>query len=168
VNLIIRWIEGLSSWTGRAIAWFSGALVLLIVYDVGMRYLFNQSAVWMQELEWHLFAALILIGMAYTLQADAHVRVDVVYARLSPKGKAWVNLLGTVLFLIPFCLLVIDRSWGFAYNSYAMGERSADPGGLPMRYLIKLAVPFGFSLLLLQGVAEGLKGVKQLAGKGGA
>ena len=155
-------IDRISRWTGYAVAWLSAVLVLLICYDVAMRYLFNQTAVWMQELEWHLFAALFLLGMAYTLQADAHVRVDVFYARMSPRRQAWVNLLGTLLFLLPFCLLVIDRSWTFAVNSFRMGESSSDPGGLPARWLIKFAMPLGFALLLLQGIGEALKAIGHL------
>ena len=158
--MLIRVIETLSEWSGRLVAWLSGALVLLICYDVTMRYLFNQTAVWMQELEWHLFAAMFLLGMAYTLKADAHVRVDVWYTRLSARRQAWVNLLGTLLFLLPFCYLVIDRSWNFAMSGYRMGESSPDPGGLPARWLIKFTVPLGFALLLLQGVAEALKAIR--------
>ena len=162
MRAIIHLIETLSEWSGRLIAWLSTALVLLIGYDVAMRYLFNQTAVWMQELEWHLFAAMFLIGMAYTLKVDAHVRVDVFYARMSARRRAWVNLLGTLLFLMPFCLLVIDRSWAFAFNAYQIGESSPDPGGLPARWLIKFSVPLGFALLLLQGIAEALKALREI------
>lgn len=157
LDQVITPIEFVSRWSGRLVAWLGLVLVLLICYDVAMRYLFNQSAVWMQELEWHLFAALFLLGMAYTLQADAHVRVDVFYAKMTPRNQALVNLTGSLLLLLPFCLLAIDRGWSFAYNSFQIHESSSDPGGLPARYIIKFAVPVGFTFLLLQGIAEALK-----------
>jgi len=162
MRALIKVLELISEYSGRAIAWFTTLLVLLICYDVTMRYLFNDSAVWMQELEWHLFAALFLVAAAYTLKQDAHVRVDVFYARFSPKAKAWINLLGTLIFLFPMCIILLAKSWDFAATSWMIKERSADPGGLAARYVIKSMIPFGTFLLLIQGIAEGLKSIQTL------
>ncbi len=149
-------IEILSEWSGRAVAWLMLLMVLVISYDVAMRYLFQSGSVALQELEWHLFALIFLLGAAYTLKHDSHVRVDVFYQsrRLGPRGRAWVDLMGCLLFLIPFCLLVINASLPFVENAYQLGEGSPDPGGLPHRYLLKAAIPLGFALLLLQGIAK--------------
>ena len=130
-------------------------IALIVFYDVGMRYLFLEGSVALQELEWHLFALLFLFGSAYTLKHDEHVRVDIFFRSrwMSPKRRAWVNLLGGLFLLIPFCLLVIISSGPFVFNSYQFSEMSPDPGGLTHRYLLKAAIPVGFALLLLQGLA---------------
>ncbi|MDN5203521.1 TRAP transporter small permease subunit [Fulvivirgaceae bacterium BMA10] len=152
-NWYIKRVDQLNEWIGNKISWFTTLLVLLICYDVIMRYLFNQSAAWIFELEWHLFAAIFLIGAAFTLKHDRHVRVDVFYSRFSVKQKAWVNLVGTLIFLIPFCLVIIDASLKFVGNSFRLNESSPDPGGLPARYIIKSAIPIGFILLFLQSIS---------------
>ncbi len=153
---IVAGIDCFSEWTGRATAWLILSLVLLVSYDVAMRYLFQNGSIALQELEWHLFALIFLIGGAYTLKHDDHVRVDLLYSnrRFSDKHRAWVNLLGGLFLLIPFCILIIYTSWPFVMNSWAMSEVSSDPGGLAYRFLIKAAIPLGFVLLLIQGVAE--------------
>ena len=133
--------------------------------DVIRRYLFNQTAVWITELEWHLFALIFLIGAGYALKHDKHVRVDLFYAKFSPKQKAWVNLLGTLLFLIPWCWIIISSSYNYAHNSYLINESSPDPGGLPARYIIKFSITVGFILLLLQAIALVLDSVLVITGK---
>ncbi len=157
-------IEILSEWSGRAIAWLVLLMVGVIGYDVAMRYLFQSGSVALQELEWHLFALIFLLGAAYTLRHDGHVRVDVFYRsrRLGPRGRAWIDLLGCLFFLLPFCILVIEASLPFVANAFRMGEGSPDPGGLPHRYLLKAAIPLGFSLLLLQGLALAIRSLQRL------
>ncbi len=149
-------IDRVSEWTGRLSAWLILAMVLLISYDVSLRYLFNQSSVGLQELEWHLFALTFLLGIAYTFKHDEHVRVDIFYqsAWMTARHRAWVNLLGSLLFLLPFCLLVIESAWPFVHNAYLQGEGSPDSGGLPARWLLKAALPLGFGLLFLQGLSH--------------
>lgn len=115
------------------------------------------------ELQWYLFSVVFLLGAAYTLKHNAHVRVDVLYSRLSVKGKAWINLLGTILFLLPFCLLMLWVSWPSVENSWAVREMSPDPGGLP-RYPIRTLIPVAFALLLLQGTAMLIRQVAILRG----
>lgn len=146
------------------VAWLVLAMTLLIGYDVTMRYVFHSGSVALQELEWHLFAVVFLIGAAYTLKHDEHVRVDVIYhgRRMNDQRRAWVNLLGTALFLLPFCILVISSALPFVENSYQIGETSPDPGGLTHRYLLKAAIPVGFSLLMLQGIATIIRSLQTI------
>ncbi len=160
-------IEHLSEWTGRAASWLVLAMVLLIAYDVAMRYLFRSGSVALQELEWHLFAAIFLLGAAYTLRHDDHVRVDVVYQSrwMNDRRRAWVNLVGTLIFLVPFCLLIIVSAWPFVSSSFLHGEGSPDPGGLPYRWLLKAAIPIGFGLLLVQGVATAIRALHRILGR---
>jgi len=159
-----RLIDSLNEWVGRGVAWVTLGLVLVVFTDVVMRYLFNTSFVFTQELEWHLFGFIFLAGAGYTLLHDGHVRVDIIYQRLGLKGRAWINLCGVLLFLIPGCLMVITTSWQFAANSFSMLEGSPDPGGIPYRFIIKGCIPVGFTLLLLQGLSLGLHSFLQILG----
>ena len=157
-----RWIDALNQWVGRGVAWVTLGLVLVVFVDVVMRYLFNTSFVFTQELEWHLFGFIFLIGAGYTLLHDGHVRVDIIYQRVGFKSRAWINLIGVILFLIPGCIMVIATSWKFAMNAFAIMEGSPDPGGIPFRFVLKGCLPVGFSLLLLQGVSLGIHSLMQI------
>ena len=149
----IQFADVVNERVGAGVAWLTTVLVLVVCCDVFMRYVLQNSWVAMQELEWHLFALIFLLGAGYSLKHDKHVRVDVFYSRFSPQMQAWVNLVGCVLFLIPFCVLVIWSSQNFVMNAFRFGETSPDPGGLPYRWVLKAAIPVGFLFLLLQGIA---------------
>ncbi len=155
----IFWIETVNEQVGRAVSWLTSLLVILVCFDVIRRWLFNDTEAWIMELEWHLFALVFLFGAGYTLKHNKHVRVDVFYASFSERDKAWVNLLGTLFFLLPWCVLIVIVSYGYGMESWSVNEGSPDPGGLPARYLIKFAIPIGISLLLLQGLAECAKSI---------
>jgi len=149
---IDRAFERVSSWVGS----FSAVLLLLLLtnvfYDVVMRYVFNDVSIGMQELEWHLYSMIFLFGIAYTLSVDGHVRVDLVYERLSARKRALIDILGTLLLLWPFCFLVAGYGIGFAHEAYQFGETSGDPGGLPYRWLIKAMIPVAFVCVLVSSV----------------
>ena len=149
---------------GRVVAWVSLLLVVVVFVDVVMRYLFNTSFVFTQEMEWHLFAFIFLIGAGYTLLHDGHVRVDIIYQRLGVKGRAWIDLLGVIFFLIPGCYLVIGTSWKFVGNSFAMMDGSPDPGGIPYRFIVKGFMTAGYILLLLQGLSMGIHSLLRIIG----
>ena len=159
-----EWVDTLNEWVGRGVAWVALGLVVVVFVDVVMRYLFNISFVFTQELEWYLFAFIFLIGAGYTLLHDGHVRVDIIYQRLEFKGRVWINFVGVLLFLIPGCLMVITTSWKFTHTAWMIGEGSPDPGGIPYRFLIKGCIPVGFSLLLLQGLSLGIHSFLQIVG----
>ncbi|MEM6830084.1 MAG: TRAP transporter small permease subunit, partial [Bacteroidota bacterium] len=150
---------------GNAVSWLSLALIVIIVVDVFLRYVFNVTSAVSFEMEWHLFGTLFLLGAAYALQQDRHVRVDVFYQHFSAKGKAWVNLIGTGILLVPFCVVALIESVGFVVNSYSFRETSPDPGGLPARYVIKSAIPIGLFLLLLQGISLIVSSIRILVRK---
>jgi len=157
-------IDSVNEAVGRMVSWVSLLLVLVVFVDVVMRYLFKTSFVFTQEMEWHLFAFIFLIGAGYTLLHDGHVRVDIIYQRLGLKGRAWVNLIGVIFFLIPGCWLVISTSWKFVGNAYSVMEGSPDPGGIPYRFIIKGTMTVGYILLLLQGLSMGIHALLQLLG----
>jgi TRAP-type mannitol/chloroaromatic compound transport system permease small subunit len=126
------------------------AMILMlfnVFYDVVMRYAFNEVSIAMQELEWHLFSVAFLLGIPYALHENSHVRVDILYDRWKPKTQAWINLFGTLVFILPFIVLVTIYSFNFALDAYQMGEGSGDPGGLPYRWLIKGMIPLSFVLI---------------------
>ena len=158
---IISIIDNITEWVGKTASWLVLAMVLLICYDVAMRYLFQQGSVALQELEWHLFALIFLLGSAYTLKHDEHVRVDILYQSrfVSDKQRALINILGTLFFLFPFCILILISSWPFVENAFYYNEGSPDPGGLPYRYLLKGSLLIAFGLLLLQGFSSLLKNI---------
>ncbi len=164
---VLNWIDSLTEKTGQAVSWLSTALVLVVCYDVFSRYLLNSSRVAVQEMEWHLFAALFLLAMAYGLKHNRHVRVDVFYNRLAPRTQMLINFWGTVLFLIPFSLVIIWASGKFVWASFSIRETSPDPGGLPARYVLKAVIPLSFTLLLLQGIAIAGQMASRLWGKSG-
>jgi TRAP-type mannitol/chloroaromatic compound transport system permease small subunit len=152
-------IDQFTEWTGQGLSWLVIFLVLLVGYDVSMRYLFQSGSIGIQELEWHLFSILFLIGAAYTLKHDEHVRLDVLYRSkfLNDKHRAWIDAFGALFILIPFCILIVYSAWPFISQAYTYNEASPDPGGLPARWLIKSMIPLGFALLILQGIAESIK-----------
>ena len=165
----VRWLRAIdcvSVAVGRATAWLVivvtviGAVNALLRYTGRFTGLALSSNAWL-ELQWYLFALIFLFGAAVTLRDDAHVRVDVLFGRLSARRRAWIDLVGTVLFLIPFCVLMIWSAWGPVHNSWAIWEKSPDPGGLP-RWPIKSVVPVAFVLLLLQALANGARIVAKL------
>jgi TRAP-type mannitol/chloroaromatic compound transport system permease small subunit len=133
--------------------WIAGVLNLLMLvnvfYDAIMRYFFSSGSIALQEMEWHLFAMVFLFGIAYGLKEDGHVRVDVLYDRFSPRKKAIVNIAGTVLFLLPLSVLIIEGSVWYVQEAYSSGEISGDPGGLRYRWLIKLVIPASFVFLVV-------------------
>jgi len=123
-------------------------MILNVAYDVFARYIFHNSSIAMQEFEWHLFAVIMLYGTGYALKHNAHVRVDFLYDNFSPKKQAWINIVGTLLFLLPLALLVINASYDFVMDAYTTNEVSQDPGGLPYRWIIKAQIPFAFIFLI--------------------
>jgi len=177
IPLLIKFSQRVSAVNeriGQAVSWLVLLMLLIIVYDVSMRYIFHIGSVLLQELEWHLFDIVFLLGAAYTLKENGHVSIDIFYTSrwVSEKARLWINILGTLLFLFPFSLLVIHSSLPFVEFAFNIGEGSSEPGGLPFRFLIKSMIPLGFFLLLLQGICyviESALALKNLnAGQGDA
>lgn len=158
----MQWIDKINASIGRAVSWLTFLLVVIIVIDVALRYLFSITSAASFELEWHLFATIFLLGAAWTLQEDRHVRVDVFYHQFSDRKKAWVNLTGTLLFLLPFCVVGFWESLSFVQSSFELRETSPQPGGLPYRYVIKSTIPLAFLLLGMQAVSLLTKAIKDL------
>ena len=158
-------IDRLSTGIGHAVRWLVLLMVLVGAFNAVARYAgkyvgVNLSSNALLESQWYLFAAVFLLAAPYTLLADRHVRVDVLYGRLSERGKKIVDVAGTLLFLLPLCVFGLWVSWPSVSNSWAIWEKSSDPGGLP-RYPVKTLLPVGLALLLLQGLSEVAKRVKK-------
>jgi TRAP-type mannitol/chloroaromatic compound transport system permease small subunit len=157
-------IDRVNEYVGRVVSWATLLLVVVTFTDVVMRYFFNTSYVFTQELEWHIFAFIFLMGAGYTLKKDGHVRVEVFYGRLGDKGKAWVNLIGVIFFLIPSCTLFIKTGIPFVAKSFSIMEGSPDPGGIPYRFILKGCIPAGYTLILLQGISLGISSLLGILG----
>ena len=162
---VADFIDSINDWVGRGVAWITFLLVVVVFVDVVMRYLFSTSFVFTQELEWHLFSFVFLVGAGYTLLKDGHVRVDILYQSVGPRGKAWVNLLGVIFLALPGCFMVIDTSLDFVTSSWMVMEGSPDPGGVPYRFIVKSFIPIGFGLLLFQAISLGLRSILVLLGE---
>jgi TRAP-type mannitol/chloroaromatic compound transport system permease small subunit len=126
-----------------------------------IRYAFGYSSNSWLEMQWYMFAIFVMFGASYTFKRNEHVRVEILYLMLSERGQLWLDLIGTLCFLIPSCLLLSYLSWPFFYQSYAVGEISSNAGGL-IRWPIKIVIPVGFVLLALQGVSEVIKRIAAL------
>jgi TRAP-type mannitol/chloroaromatic compound transport system permease small subunit len=149
---------------GNTAAWLALALVLVTFSVVVLRYLFQLGWIAMQESILYLHASLFLLGAAYTLGKDGHVRVDIFYRGFSPRRKALVDLLGALLLLLPVCIFLLWVSWDYVASAWALREGSPEAGGLPFVYLLKTLIPLAALLLILQGVSQALASLGTLAG----
>lgn len=161
---IARLIDQLSEWTGRAIAWLTLGMVLVTFAVVLLRYLFNIGWIAMQESITYMHALVFMLGAAYTLRHDGHVRVDIFYQKFGARGRAWVDLFGTLGLLLPFTVFIAWISWEYVATAWELKEGSREAGGLPWVYLLKSAIPLMAVLMLLQGVSLALRSVLVLLG----
>jgi TRAP-type mannitol/chloroaromatic compound transport system permease small subunit len=160
-----RLIDALNEAVGRTVKWLILVAVLLSAGNAVVRYAFNSSSNAWLEAQWYLFSAVFLLCAGYALLRDEHIRIDILSGRLSPRGRAWVDVLGGVLFLLPAAVLIMVLSWPVFLDSFTRHEVSSDAGGL-LRWPAKLLIPVAFGLLALQGVSEIIKRVAFLAGRG--
>ena len=176
LNKSIKLIDRIQTILGAIASILLIGLVLLMVYNVIARYAFSASSLGLEELTWHFYAAIFLLGIPYALRSDSHVRVDLIFEKLSPKTQAIIDLTGTLLFLIPSCLIIAWTGWNFTVSAYqfgvqpdsisaffnqitstGIGEKSQDSGGLLNRWIIKGVIPLSFCCLLLAGIRVGLE-----------
>jgi len=160
-----RLIDTVNRWVGAIIIWFVLAAVLISAGNAVMRKAFNIGSNAYLELQWYLFAAVFLLGAGYTFLRNAHVRIDFVSTRLSPRARNWVDILGIVVFLMPLCLILITLSWPLIVNAWVSGEMSQNAGGL-VRWPVYFLLPAGMALLLAQSLSELIKRVAFLRGTG--
>jgi TRAP-type mannitol/chloroaromatic compound transport system permease small subunit len=158
-----RLIDRLNDTVGRGVYWLVLAAVLVSTINALMRYTFDISSNAWLEWQWYLFSAVFLLGAAYTLERNEHVRIDIVTGRLSRRAQSWIDLLGGIFFLLPMSLMITWLSWPAFVESYVRHEISGDAGGL-LRWPVRLLVPVGFLLLSLQGISEVIKRAAFLAG----
>ena len=159
------YLDRISKYSGLFAAILVVILSLLVAYDAGMRYLFSAGSIALQEVEWHLFDVIFLLGLTYALKHDKHVRVDIFFERYSQNRRMIVQILSMLLLVIPFSLLFLSDALDMTYQSYIQQEVSSDPGGLTHRWLIKAMLAFSFVLLILQALSEVLKAYHRLDNK---
>lgn len=158
-------IDALNERVGKTVYWLVLVAVLVSAGNAIIRKLFNMSSNAFLELQWYLFSAVFLFSAGFTLLRNEHVRIDVVAGRLSPKAQAWIDIFGTVFFLLPMALLFVWLSWPIFIRTYTHGEISTNAGGL-LIWPARLMVPIGFALLALQGLSELVKRIAFVTGKG--
>ena len=152
----MQWIESFcdkfAKYLGLIISFLLILMMINVAFDTLNRYILNSNSVALQEMEWHLFSIIILLGLSYSLNEEGHVRVDILYSGFSEKKKAIVNMVGVVLFILPLSLLVAFGSLGFVEKSFIFMEQSGDPGGLPFRFIIKGLIPTSFVILIIMSI----------------
>lgn len=147
-------IEPVLEWIGKSISWLWLVLLAVIILNVVLRYVFGEGRIEFEEIQWHIYSTGFLLGLAYTFQVDGHVRVDVVHERLPVHLKAWLELYGILLCVLPFTALILVFTLPFVQISFELGEISPSPGGLPYRWLIKSMLFIGFVLLALAAISR--------------
>ncbi len=164
VERLASLLDALAELIGRLVSWLTLGMVLATVTVVVMRYAAGMGLIWLQEsINW-MHSLVFMLGAAYTLKADQHVRVDVFYRGMSERRQAAINLAGTILFLLPLCAFLLVESWQYVATSWRIAERSREAGGLPMIYLLKTVIPVMAVLLALQGVSMALRAILRLRG----
>lgn len=158
MDAAVRGAERVIDAVGRVVQWLTLAIVVLVAVNVLLRYALSVGSVWAQELEWHLLAAVVLLGMSYAQQRGEPVRVDVFYAGYGPRMRFAVDMLSHALSLL-IALAFIRLSWGYVGQAWAVDEASPDPGGIPHRWVVKGLIPLGFALLALQTLAAATRRV---------
>lgn len=161
---VSRAIDGAIKRFGSWVSWFWIALMAVIVVNVFMKNVLGQGSVQFEEIQWHIYAALFLLGLSYTMAYDDHVRVDIFYESYGLRTKAWIEAIGIVLFLIPFILVMLYYAWPFVVTAYVDNERSSSPAGLSQYWIIKSTILLGFALLLLTALSRLHRCVALLAG----
>lgn len=159
---ISYYIDSLNRYAAFFASIFILLLAFLIFFDAFMRYLFQEGSIALQELEWHLFDFIFLLGLGYALKHNKHVRVDIFYEKFSSKTKEYINLLDNLFLIIPFSLLIIYYGYDFTLQSFLQNESSSDPGGLCCRYIVKSAIILGGFLLFLQAISEIIKSFQKV------
>ena len=154
---LARKIDAFQERFGRTVSWLMLAMVVVVFTDVVLRYAFAFSTVFTQEMEWHLFGIVYLLAAGYVMLWDEHIRVDIIYSKLSRRKRAWIDFLFLFIFFFPSCILVLVTTWPFVKASFLVNEGSPDPGGVPARWLLKGVILLGFALLAVQGVSEAIK-----------
>ena len=158
-----RAIDTVTEWVHRIVMWLVLAAILISAGNAIMRKLFSMSSNAFLEAQWYLFSAVFLLAAAFALQKGEHVKIDLVYGRLSRRTQIWIEILGTIFFLFPFCFITVLIVWPVVLDKIATGETSANAGGLAL-WPVWMMIPIGFALLALQGVSELIKRFAFLAG----
>jgi len=160
---IVQLIDAFTEFSGRVLAWLVLAMAILTSLIVILRYGFNTGSILAQELVIYMHGCLFMLGAAYALKKGAHVRVDIFYRDFKPRGQAWVNSLGGIIFLLPLCIFIAFVSWNYVADAWTIRESSPEPGGIPAVFLLKSLLPLMALNLFLQGLAETLRAALALA-----
>jgi TRAP-type mannitol/chloroaromatic compound transport system permease small subunit len=160
----LDWIDRLSAGVGRLVAWLTIIMVAATFLIVLLRYVLDTGFIWMQELVTWMHAAVFMLGAAWALRSGDHVRVDVFYKKMTPRRQGWVDLLGTLFFLMPLCGYIFFESLPYVQQSWEIGERSREASGLPGLFLLKTLIPLTALLLALQGVSDMVRAARRIRG----
>ncbi|MCG8617472.1 MAG: TRAP transporter small permease subunit [Desulfobacterales bacterium] len=162
IPAVCRFLDAFLIKIGRGAAWLSAVLIAVIILQVALRYLLGISYVALEEIQWHIYAVIILLGMSYAMVTDSHIRLDLLHLGFSQKKKEWVEVLGILFFLLPMIWVFFYHSLDFVAESWMVSERSEAPMGLGCRWAIKSMIPISFTLLFLAAVSRLIKGFHRI------
>ena len=165
ISNAINFIDSINEHIGKTISWLTLFMVLVMFGIVVMRYVFNEGSIAVQESVMYMHALVFMLGAAFTLKRDGHVRVDIFYNRMSNRGKSLVNLLGNLLLLLPVCIFIFWSSWDYVIEAWRIKESSREAGGLPWIYLLKTSILIMATLLILQAFANMLRDISSIINK---
>ena len=158
-----RAIDYVNDRFGEVANWLVLFACLISAGNAASRYLFSASSNAWLEVQWYMFAGMVLLGGPYTLKVNEHVRVDLIYSALSERARIWIDIIGCLLFLLPICVILVYFTWPWFVESWRIDETSSNAGGL-IRWPVKLILPVGFTLMALQGVSEIIKRIAAIEG----
>ena len=161
---ISRFLDGILDRIGHVTSWIWFVLVLVIIFQVILRYAFNQGSIMLEEVQWHMYAVGFMIALSYGIVHDRHVRIDIVYERFPPLAKAWVDFVGITLLLLPFLIFVFYSAFPFVESSYEANEVSIAPDGVPYRWAIKSFIIIGFGLMILAAFSRWTRALGYIIG----
>lgn len=159
-------IDRLNRWVAAGVSWLVPVLILELVYDTAARYIFNAPTEWSYDISYMLYGAIFMLGSAYTLQVDRHVRIETFYEKASPRAKAVIDAIGYLVFFFPVMIMLLWYGGRFALKSWQMLERSGDSMWQPVIYPFKAVFPLTALLLLLQGIVQFVRCIRTIAGGG--
>jgi TRAP-type mannitol/chloroaromatic compound transport system permease small subunit len=154
-----RIIDGFILSVGNAISWLNVVLVLVILAQVVLRYVFGLGQIFLEEAQWHLYAVLVMFGIAYGVVDNTHIRMDLIYSTRSERTKEWIELFGQVFFVMPFALILFLKGVDLVESAWRVNEGSPSPGGLPWRWAIRAVLPASMLLYLFASISRSIRSI---------
>jgi TRAP-type mannitol/chloroaromatic compound transport system permease small subunit len=161
-------IDGVINRMGRILCWLNSLLVINILIQVILRYVLGEGQIWLEELQWHFYSVIIMLGLSYCITADAHIRLDIFHRKFSPKKKAYVEFFGIILLILPLIIVLFMHGIDFVKSAWRVNEMSPHPLGLPWRWLVKSVIPVSMFFIVFASISRMVRSVDKISNKNSA